>query len=45
MLKFKNKKENLSEFQNHVFTSWDDFMQAEIEESKDNFSIDREEDF
>ena len=45
MLKFKNKKENLNEFQNPDFMSWDDFMQAEIEESKDNFSIDREEDF
>ena len=45
MLKFKNKKENLNANPKKDIKSWDDFMQAEIEESKDNLSIDREEDF
>jgi len=47
MLKNKNKRENFYEFQNlnHGINSWEEFIEAEIEESQDNLSIDREEDF
>ena len=47
MIKIKNNKENLYEYQklNHGIDSWDDFMESEIKESQDSLSIDREEDF
>ena len=47
MLKNKNKKMNSYEFQNvnQGINSWEEFIEAEIEESQDNLSLDREEDF
>ena len=47
MLKNKNKRENSYEFQNvnQGIYSWEEFIEAEIEDSQDNFSLDREEDF
>ena len=47
MLKNKNKKKNSYEFQNvkQGINSWEKFIEAEIEESQDNLSLDREEDF
>lgn len=47
MKRIKASNNNLDEFKNSYqeFYSWSDFMEAEIEASQDNLSIDREEDF
>ena len=47
MIRNKAGNNNLNEFKNSYqnFNSWSDFMEAEIEASQDDLSIDREEDF
>ena len=46
MKKLKTNTDNFSQLLNlDKNFKWQDFMEAEIEESQDNISIDREEDF
>tara|TARA_Y100001978_G_C23272153_1_gene236375 strand:- start:54 stop:197 length:144 start_codon:yes stop_codon:yes gene_type:complete len=47
MTRIKTRNNNLNEYKNSYqdFNSWSDFMEAEIEDSQDSLSVDREEDF